>query len=69
MICMQGLNLKGSIRYLLGCCEEALDPVYSGKIDVKSLNSNRFQLEHATKAFELMKQGRSDVFKVVMQGY
>lgn len=67
-VCIQGLTIKGSIRYLTGCYPAAIDLISSGKIDVKRLVTNRFKFEDAEKAFELVKEGRSDVFKVLIEG-
>ena len=67
-LCIQGLTVKGSIRYLTGCYPAAIDLISSGKIDVKKLITNRFKFEQAEEAFELVKEGRSDVFKVLIEG-
>lgn len=67
-VCIQGLTIKGSIRYLTGCYPAAIDLISSGKIDVKRLVTNRFKFEDAERAFELVKEGRSDVFKVLIEG-
>jgi len=67
-VCIRGLTIKGSIRYLAGCYPAAIDLISSGKIDVKKLVTNRFKFEDAEKAFELVKEGRSDVFKVLIEG-
>lgn len=67
-ICSQGLTLKGSIRYLAGCYPAAIELISSGKIDVKSLITNRFPFEQAEEAFELVNQRRPDVFKVMIAG-
>lgn len=67
-VCIRGLTVKGSIRYLAGCYPAAIDLIASDKIDVKKLVTNRFKFEDAEKAFELVKEGRSDVFKVLIEG-
>lgn len=67
-VCTQGLTLKGSIRYLTGSYPAAIDMIASGKIDVKKLITNRFPFEQAEEAFELVRQGRPDVFKVMIAG-
>ncbi|KAF9771624.1 hypothetical protein IL306_010734, partial [Fusarium sp. DS 682] len=67
-VCTQGLTLKGSIRYLNGCYPAAIDLISTGKIDVKKLITNRFKFEQAEEAFELVRQGRQDVFKVMIEG-
>lgn len=64
----QGLTIKGSIRYLAGAYPAAIDLISSGKIDVKRLITNRFKFEQSEEAFELVRQGRSDVFKVMIEG-
>ena len=66
--CIRALTIKGSIRYTTGCYPAAVDLVASGKIDVKRLITNRFKFEEAEQAFELVKAGRQDVFKVVIEG-
>ncbi|KAM0199201.1 hypothetical protein ACHAPA_012309 [Fusarium lateritium] len=67
-VCTQGLIIKGSIRYLNGCYPAAIDLISSGKIDVKKLVTNRYKFEQAEEAFDLVKQGRQDVFKVMIEG-
>lgn len=67
-VCTQGLTIKGSIRYLAGCYPAAIDLISSGKINVKKLITNRFKFEESEEAFELVRQGRSDVFKVMIEG-
>jgi D-xylulose reductase len=67
-VCTQGLTLKGSIRYLAGCYPAAIDLISKGKIDVKPLITHRFKFEQSEEAFELVRQGRSDVFKVMIEG-
>ncbi|KAK5116032.1 hypothetical protein LTR62_000488 [Meristemomyces frigidus] len=66
--CIRALNIKGSIRYTTGCYPAAVDLVASGKIDVNRLITNRFKFEQAEEAFELVKAGRSDVLKVIIEG-
>ena len=67
-VCTQGLTVKGSIRYLAGCYPAAIDLISSGKIKVKQLITNRFKFEESEEAFELVRQGRPDVFKVMIEG-
>ncbi|KAM3126364.1 hypothetical protein CJJ07_000940 [Candidozyma auris] len=62
------LNWTGTIRYTTGCYPTAIDLVASGKIDVKRLVTNRFKFEDAEKAFNLVKEGRPDVIKVMIAG-
>ena len=45
-----------------------MDLIASGKIDVKRLITNRFKFEKAEEAFELVRQGKESVIKVVIQG-
>ncbi|KAK6395344.1 hypothetical protein LTR65_000814 [Meristemomyces frigidus] len=66
--CIRALTIKGSIRYTTGCYPAAVDLVASGKIDVKRLITNRFKFEEAEQAFELVKAGKEDVFKVIIEG-
>ena len=66
--CIRALVIKGSIRYTTGCYQQAVDLVASGKIDVKRLITNRFDFEKAEDAFELVKAGKPDVFKVMIAG-
>ncbi|KAI1267721.1 GroES-like protein [Xylariaceae sp. FL1019] len=67
-VCTKGLVVKGSIRYLAGCYPAAIDLISSGKIEVKKLITNRFKFEQAEEAFELVRQARQDVFKVMIEG-
>lgn len=67
-VCTQGLVIKGSIRYLPGAYPAAIDIISKGKIDVKPLITHRFKFEQSEEAFELVRQGRSDVFKVMIEG-
>ncbi|KAL3448291.1 hypothetical protein BJX65DRAFT_295180 [Aspergillus insuetus] len=67
-VCTRGLVIKGSIRYLTGCYPAAIDLISSGKIDAKRLVTNRFKFNESEKAFELVKEGRQDVFKVMISG-
>lgn len=66
--CVRALNIRGSIRYTKGCYPDAVELVGSGKIDVKRLITNRFKFEEAERAFELVKAGREDVLKVIIEG-
>ncbi|GAM35111.1 hypothetical protein TCE0_015r03163 [Talaromyces pinophilus] len=67
-VCVRGLIVKGSIRYLTGCYPAAIDLISSGRIQAKKLITNRFKFEQAEEAFELVKAGRHDVFKVMIAG-
>ncbi|KAB8277246.1 chaperonin 10-like protein [Aspergillus minisclerotigenes] len=67
-VCTRGLVVKGSIRYLTGCYPAAIDLIVKGINDVKRLVTNRFKFEEAEQAFELVKAGRQDVFKVMIAG-
>ncbi|KAL3482892.1 chaperonin 10-like protein [Aspergillus germanicus] len=67
--CIRDLTIRGSIRYTTGCYPVAVDLVASGKIDVKRLITNRYTFEEAEEAFELVRQGKESVIKVVIQGY
>jgi D-xylulose reductase len=67
-VCTRGLIIKGSIRYLTGCYPAAIDLIAKGQIDVKRLITNRYKFEESEKAFELVKAGRQDVFKVMISG-
>jgi D-xylulose reductase len=67
-VCTQGLVVKGSIRYVAGAYPAAIDLISKGKIDVKRLITHRFKFEQSEEAFELVRAGRSDVFKVMIQG-
>lgn len=64
----KGITVRGSIRYLAGSYPAAVDLIASGKVDVKPLITNRFPFEQAEEAFELVKAGRQDVFKVMIAG-
>lgn len=66
--CIRGLQIRGSIRYTTGCYPTAIDLISSGRIDVKRLVTNRFKFEEAEQAFELVKESRSDVLKVIIEG-
>jgi len=66
--CIRDLTIRGSIRYTTGCYATAVDLVASGKIDVKGLITNRFTFEQAEEAFELVRQGKESVIKVIIQG-
>lgn len=67
-VCLKGLSVKGSIRYRPGSYPAAIDLISSGKIDVKRLITNRYKFHQAEEAFELVKAGRQDVFKVMIEG-
>lgn len=62
------LNWTGSIRYSTGVYPTAIELVASGKVNVKRLVTNRFKFEEAEKAFNLVKEGRTDVIKVIIAG-
>lgn len=62
------LSWTGSIRYSAGVYPTAVELVASGKVDVKRLITNRFKFSEAEKAFELVKEGRTDVIKVIIEG-
>lgn len=66
--CIRALNIKGSIRYTTGCYPAAINLIATGKIDVKRLVTNRFKFEEAEEAFKLVKAGKSEVFKVIIEG-
>ncbi|KAJ5976367.1 hypothetical protein N7481_010074 [Penicillium waksmanii] len=66
--CIRDLHIRGSIRYTVGCYPTAVDLISSGKIDVKRLITNRFKFEKAEEAFELVRQGKESVIKVVIEG-
>lgn len=67
-VCIKGLTVVGSIRYKPGSYPAAIDLISSGKIDVKRLITNRFKFEQAEEAFDLVKAGHQDVFKVMIAG-
>lgn len=67
-VCVQGLTVKGSIRYLPGSYPAAIDLIAEGKVEVKSLITNRFKFEESEAAFELVKAAKPDVFKVMIAG-
>lgn len=66
--CIRALNIKGSIRYTTGCYPAAVDLIASGKIDVKRLVTDRFTFDEAEEAFKLVKAGKPEVFKVMIEG-
>ncbi|KAE8379823.1 chaperonin 10-like protein [Aspergillus bertholletiae] len=67
--CIRDLTIRGSIRYSTGCYSTAVDLIASGKVDVKRLITNRYTFEEAEQAFELVKQGKESVIKVIIEGY
>ncbi|KAL3474426.1 chaperonin 10-like protein [Aspergillus californicus] len=67
--CIRDLTIRGSIRYSTGCYPVAVDLIASGRIDVKRLITDRFEFEKAEEAFELVRQGKESVIKVVIHGY
>lgn len=66
--CIRDLTIRGSIRYTTGCYPAAVDLVASGKIDVKPLITNRFEFINTKEAFELVRQKKENVIKVLIQG-
>jgi D-xylulose reductase len=66
--CIRDLHIRGSIRYTVGCYPTAVDLISSGKIDVKRLITDRFKFEKAEEAFELVRQGKESVIKVIIEG-
>ena len=66
--CIRDLTIRGSIRYTAGCYPAAVDLVASGKIDVRPLITNRFKFENAKDAFQLVREKRENVIKVLIQG-
>ncbi|KAH8801437.1 chaperonin 10-like protein [Xylogone sp. PMI_703] len=66
--CIRDLTIRGSIRYTTGCYPTAIDLVASGRIDVKSLITNRFKFEETKEAFDLVRQKHENVIKVLIQG-
>ncbi|KAK2769785.1 d-xylulose reductase a [Colletotrichum kahawae] len=67
-VCTKALCVKGSIRYKAGSYLAAIELLSAGKIDVKRLVTHRYKFEQAEEAFELVKAGRPDVFKVMIEG-
>lgn len=67
-VCVQGLTVRGSIRYLPGSYPAAIELIAQGKVEVKSLITNRYEFEDSEAAFELVEAGRPDVFKVMIAG-
>lgn len=45
-----------------------MDLIASGKIDVKRLITDRFKFEEAEEAFDLVRQGKESVIKVIIEG-
>lgn len=45
-----------------------MDLISSGKIDVKWLVTDRYKFEQAGEAFELVRQGKESVIKVIIEG-
>ncbi|KAJ5814551.1 hypothetical protein N7474_006328 [Penicillium riverlandense] len=66
--CIRDLTIRGSIRYTTGCYPTAVDLIASGKIDVKRLITDRYTFEQAEEAFELVRQGKESVIKVIIGG-
>lgn len=66
--CIRDLTIRGSIRYSTGCYPTAIDLVASGKINVKRLITNRFKFEQAEDAFKLVREGKENVIKVIIEG-
>ncbi|KAJ5454802.1 uncharacterized protein N7458_005758 [Penicillium daleae] len=67
-VCIRDIHVRGSIRYTAGCYPTAVDLIASGKIDVKRLITNRFKFEQAEEAFDLVRQGKESVIKVIIEG-
>lgn len=67
-VCTQGITVRGSIRYLAGAYPAAIELIAGGKVDARGLITNRFRFEEAEEAFELVREGRPDVFKVMIAG-
>lgn len=67
-VCTKALCVKGSIRYKAGSYPAAIELLSGGKIDVKRLVTHRYKFEQAEEAFELVKAGRPDMFKVMIEG-
>lgn len=67
-VCTRGLTVNGSIRYLPGCYPAAIDLISRGQVDVGRLITNRYAFEKVEQAFELVKAGKQDVFKVMIGG-
>lgn len=45
-----------------------IDLIAKGRVDVKKLIAHRLKFEQSNEAFVLVRQGRSDVSKVMSQG-
>lgn len=67
--CIRDLTIRGSIRYTTGCYPTAVDLIASGKVDAKRLVSNRYTFKQAEDAFELVRQGKESVIKVMIEGH
>lgn len=67
-VCTKALLVRGSIRYKAGSYRAAIELLSGGKVDVKRLITHRYKFEQAEEAFELVKAGRPDVFKVMIEG-
>ncbi|KAI7969576.1 hypothetical protein EIK77_010177 [Talaromyces pinophilus] len=65
-VCIQGLVIKRSIHYLEDYYPAAINLISKGKIDIKRLITNQFKFKQAKEAFELVKIGQQDVFKVMI---
>lgn len=66
--CIRALNIKGSIRYTTGCYPEAVTLIASGKINPRKLITHRYKFEQALEAFELFKEGKESVLKIIIEG-
>ncbi|KAF2810773.1 putative alcohol dehydrogenase [Mytilinidion resinicola] len=66
--CIRDLTIRGSIRYTTGCYPTAVDLVASGKIEVKRFITDRFKFEEVEQAFELVRQGKESMIKVIIKG-
>ncbi|KAJ5087062.1 hypothetical protein NUU61_008369 [Penicillium alfredii] len=66
--CIRDLTIRGSIRYTTGCYPTTVDLISSGKTNVKWLVTDRYKFEQAGEAFELVRQGKESVIKVIIEG-
>ncbi|KAJ6088696.1 hypothetical protein N7486_009957 [Penicillium sp. IBT 16267x] len=66
--CIRDLHIRGSIRYTVGCYPTAVDLIASGKIEDKRLITDQFKFEQAEEAFDLVRQGKERVIKVIVEG-
>jgi D-xylulose reductase len=66
-VCTRRLTVKDTVRYVPGAYPAAIDLISSGEINVKKLITNKFKFEESGKAFDLVRQGRQDMFKVMIE--